>query len=88
VAVLGVVTRAMLVRKKWSTKTALIMKRVHWFFAYLIIILGIGAIMSGIYFYRIYPKHESEIPLEWIHLTLFVLTLVILEVFYRKSLSP
>jgi hypothetical protein len=88
VAILGVATRSMLRRKKWSTKSALVVKRVHWFFAYLIIVLGIGAIITGIYFYRTNPKHESDIPLEWIHLTLFVMALVILEVLYRQSLSP
>lgn len=88
VAILGVITRSMLRRSVWSTKSALVMKRVHWFFAYLIIILGIGAVMTGIYYYRINPKHESEIPLEWIHLTLFVLAITLLEVLYRRSLSP
>jgi hypothetical protein len=83
VAVLGVMTRSCLRRKKWNTKTALVMKRVHWVFAYLIIALGIGAIMTGIYYYRTNPKHESDIPLEWIHLLLFVLAVVILEVSYR-----
>jgi hypothetical protein len=88
VAALGVVTRSMLRRNKWSTQMALTMKRVHWFFAYLIIILGIGAVVSGIHFYRINPAHASDIKLEWIHLTLYVLILVTLEVLYRKSLSP
>jgi hypothetical protein len=88
VAALGVLTRSLLLSNKWSTQTALIMKRVHWFFAYLIIILGIGAIVSGIHFYRINPAHPSDIPLEWIHLTLWVLIMVTLEVLYRRSLSP
>lgn len=87
VAILGVVTRSLLRRTVWNTKTSLVVKRVHWVFAYLIIILGIGAIMTGIYYYRINPKHQSDIALEWIHLTIFVLALIILEVSYRFTLT-
>ena len=47
VAILGVITRSLLRRTQWNTKTAIVMKRVHWVFAYLIIVLGIGAIMTG-----------------------------------------
>ena len=88
VAILGVATRSMLRRQVWNTKSALVMKRVHWVFAYLIIVLGIGAIITGIYSYRTNPKHESDIPLEWIHLVVFILVVLALEVFYRMSLNP
>jgi hypothetical protein len=45
---MGVATRSMLRRKKWETRKALCMKKIHRLFAYLIIILATAAIFTGI----------------------------------------
>ena len=52
VAVGGVATRSRLRRAVWNTPQALKFKTIHRMFAYLILITGCFAIMSGLYYYR------------------------------------
>lgn len=68
VAMGGIASRSMLRRQVWNTKAALLVKRAHKIFAYLLLLLSQGALATGMHFYRINPKHASTIPLEWIHL--------------------
>ena len=76
---MGVATRSMLKRKKWATRKALCMKRVHRIFAYTVIVLATGAIFTGILSYRTNPKHPIDFPLEYVALAIFIIILFILE---------
>jgi len=82
----GVLTRSMLRRLVWNTKTALLIKRVHKIGAYSLIAVALVAIWFGIWDYRHNPKHLYDLALEWIVIAPIVL-FVIIEVVYQKSLN-
>jgi hypothetical protein len=69
-------------RAVWNTGCALKLKMAHKILAYLILLSGFGAVAFGIYFYRINPKHASDVPLEWIQMGIFGSVLLICELVY------
>ena len=72
---------------EWKTRMALRLKKTHKICAYLTILSGVLAVFFGIYFYRINPKHPSDVPLEWIHIGFYFLIFLVIEVRYRLSLQ-
>jgi cytochrome b involved in lipid metabolism len=83
VAMGGVASRSILRRSKWNTALALRFKHGHRLAGYFLILMALGGIMAGIYFYRVNPKHPSDFPLEWVHGVTFVFVVVIVEFLYR-----
>jgi hypothetical protein len=79
VALGGITTKGLLNGTKWNTKLALRIKLVHKTFAYLILLSGFVAIAAGIHSYRGNPKHFSDFPVEYLHVSSFLLVLSILE---------
>ena len=65
VVLFGVASRSLLNRSVWNTAFALKVKCGHKIIAWLVLLSGFCAIPYGIYFYRINPKHASDVPLEW-----------------------
>jgi heme A synthase len=86
IAIMGVITRSMLRRNEWSTRSALRMKLAHIIVAYTIIVVALFAIWFGIYDYRTNPKHDFDFPLEWVVIFFAILTFVIIELIYQRSL--
>ena len=72
---------------KWNTKRSLRNKRIHKCLGYSFIILGQGAIFTGIYHYRHVDAHRYDTPYEWIQLGIFLGILIILEAIYQRSLA-
>ena len=87
VAMGGIASRSMLRRQVWNTKAALLVKRAHKIFAYLLLLVSQGALATGMHFYRINPKHASTVPLEWIHLVAMAAVVAVLEYRHQLSLS-
>ena len=63
------------------------MKRAHKTFAYLVLLLSQGALATGMHFYRINPKHASDVPLEWIHLGIMAIVVAVLEYRHQVGLN-
>jgi len=82
----GVLTRSMLRRLVWNTRTAILIKRVHKICAYSLIAVALVAIWFGIWDYRHNPKHLYDLALEWIVIAPIVLFLI-LEVVYQRNLN-
>ena len=86
IAMGGIISRSCLRRKKWETHKALGIKKFHRAAAYMLIILGTAAIMTGIYYYRTSPKRNIQFPWEWVNLVVWLIVLASLEFSYRCSL--
>lgn len=87
IALGGVLTRSKLRRNVWKTAQALMVKRIHRFFAYAIILSSIGAIYSGLKGYRTNPKHPDDTEWEIYHLILVAFLFLAPEFAYRRSMS-
>ena len=89
-SVLGYVSRQYMNRSKWSTRTALRIKFVHKYFAYLVIWAGFGSIATGIFGYRTFPCNPwnpyPDFPLEYVYLILTGVFYLGIEVLWRTKL--
>jgi hypothetical protein len=80
-------TRYLLQNSQWRTKKALSVKKAHKCFAYFVILMATGGIITGIYRYRVNPKHASNVVLEWIYLSYFIVAVFVIEIIYRKLMK-
>ena len=75
----GVMARSIMNRAVWDTRRALRFRMCHRIIAYFVLLSGLCAIATGIYQYRTYPSYASDFPLEWVHISCFVLILGSME---------
>ena len=87
IVMFGCTTKYNSLSGKWNTKRSLRNKRIHKCLGYSFIILGQGAIFTGIYHYRHVDAHRYDTPYEWIQLGIFLGILIILEAIYQRSLA-
>jgi hypothetical protein len=83
----GIAANIMLKKIHWQTRLALSVKNLHRLSGWFLIELALGAVVTGIYFYRTNEKHLIDFPLEVFDIALFILLLGICEVIYRRSLK-
>ena len=72
---------------EWKTAEALEAKKFHTYPAYFSLLFGYGALATGMYYYRISPKHYSDFPLENILTGLFFTLLTVAEVRYQLQIK-
>lgn len=87
IAIGGVITRSCLRRQRWNTRKALLMKKLHKYAAYFILVSGFLAVAAGILAYRTNPKHPSDFPLERLHMAGYLLVFAALETHYQMTLQ-
>lgn len=70
-------------KSEWNTRTYLRWRFVHQYLGFKFIMVAQGALTSGIYYYRINPKHYTDTPLEWIQLGVFFGMIGMQEIIYQ-----
>lgn len=83
----GTASNLLLGNLKRQTKSALALKWIHGTCSTLLLIQGTFAIATGIYYYRIHPKHQYDFPYEVLHLATQIGIVAYLEIRYRNSLK-
>jgi hypothetical protein len=67
---------------KWNTRQALDRKKWHTYPAYGTLATSFFAVAYGMHYYRISPKHYSEVPIEWYQVGLTIFTVLAAEAWY------
>ena len=72
---------------QWNTKIKLDEKKMHTYPAYGTLAASLFAMSYGMHYYRISPKHYSDVPIEWYQVALTIFTVLAAEAYYQYSIK-
>ena len=72
---------------QWNTKMKLDEKKMHTYPAYGTLAASLFAMSYGMHYYRISPKHYSDVPIEWYQVALTIFTVLAAEAYYQYSIK-